>query len=620
MTQRLPRSARLDLIPLEGRTVPSTVTATTDTRPLVFELRGNITNDQTTGTDATQTTNHYDGVVTADGTLNYTSSTQGTSDTVHATGAGTGLVTVGSGPGASYSNTFSGDFTVKDDGGTWTTDKAFTGTLTQSGPDAKSTGTSDVGPFGGSGQFNVSDYTFAANWNGPNGKGSFSGSLSQPLASPTDLAFGDGSGEVTADGTVHVHFSVNVTGALMKAASEDAAATTVTAAWQGDPQKVGEGPQTADAGFTVPIAWNAGTLSVDVTGLTMPAWAKTLVLTVNADGKVAESNTGNNTLVISPTPQPVPVQNPPPSGGGTGTTDGSGGTTGGTGTTTPPPTGSGTPPPSSPPPTPAPTPATTSTGPTVVGFALSGDGRGHIQWRMSDGSVTGDVAPFGPGYSGPVNLGTGDMNGDGVLDAVVSAGFGGGPRVVVIDGKTKAEITSFFAYDPSFTGGVSLAVADVNGDGRPDIVTGAGQGGGPQVNVFGADGTYAYGFFAYDPSFRNGVRVTAGDLDGNGAAEIITGTNIGGGPVVEIFDGRTGVMVDLFLAGPADSRGGVDVSVTTDATGKASIVSKVGPDPGPVLTGPPAPSPLPLAITTGLGGPFAARPSGIMPNDPLLPG
>jgi hypothetical protein len=603
MTQRL-RSARLELIPLEDRTVPSTVTATTDTRPLVFELRGNITNDQTTGTDANQTTNHYDGVVTADGTLNYTSSTQGTSNTVHATGAGTGLVTVGSGPGSNYSNTFSGDFTVTDDGGTWTTDKAFIGTVTQSGPD-KSSGTSNIGPFSGSGQFNVSDYSFTANWDGANGKGSFTGSVSQPLASQTDLAFGDSSGEVTADGTIHVKFTVKVTGALMKAASEDAAATTVTATWQGDPLKVGDDPQTADAGFTVPIDWNAGTVSVDVTGLTKPDWAKTLVLKVNADGKVAEANTDNNTLVISPTPQPVPAQNPPPSGGSTGTTDGSGGT----GT----PTDDGTQHPTPPPPAPGPIP-----GPTVIGFALSGDGRGHIQWRMSDGSVTGDVAPFGPGYSGPVNLGAGDMNGDGVLDAVVSAGPGGGPRVVVIDGQTKEPITSFFAYDPSFTGGVSLAVADVNGDGRPDIVTGAGQGGGPQVNVFGADGTYAYGFFAYDPSFRNGVRVTAGDLDGNGTAEIITGTNPGGGPVVEIFDGRSGVRVDGFLAGPADSRGGVEVSVTTDAKGKASIVSQVGPDPKPVLTGPPAP--LPMAFTTGLGGPFAARPSGIVPSDSLIPG
>lgn len=588
MIQRL-RSARLDLLPLEGRTVPSTVTATTDTRPLVFELRGTLTNDQTTGTDATQTTNHYDGVVTADGTLNYTNSTQGTSDTVHATGAGNGLVTVGSGPGANYSNTFSGDFTVKDDGGAWTTDKAFTGTVTQSGPDAKSSGTSDIGPFSGGGQFDVSDYTFTANWDNAQGKGSFSGSVSQPLASKTDLAFADGSGEVTADGTVSVHFTVNVTGALMKAASEDAAATTVTAVWEGDAKKSGEDPQTADAGITVPISWNAGTVSVDVTSLTKPDWATKLVLKVNADGKVAEANADNNTLVITPTPQKVPDQGPPSDGGGSGT-----------------PIDNPSPPPVSPPPAPQ--------GPTVVGFALTGNGSGHVQWRMSDGSVTGDVAPFGASYTGPVNLGTGDMNGDGVLDAVVAAGQGGGPRVVVIDGKTKAQIESFYAYDPSFTGGVSLAVADVTGDGSPDIVTGAGQGGGPQVNIFGADGVYAYGFFAYDASFRNGVRVTAGDIDGNGAAEIITGTNPGGGPVVEIFNGATGVRVDGFLAGPADARGGVDVSVTTDATGKASIVSKVGPDPKPVLTGPGA---LPLSLTSGIGGPFAARPSGLASADPL---
>lgn len=594
MTQRSPRSARLDVVPLEGRTVPSAVTATTDARPLTFVLRGNISNDLNTTDDAGgTTTNHYDGVVNALGRIDYADDTHGTSKTVQVTGAGTGLVTVGSATtGTNYSNTFTGGFTVKDAGGTWTTDEGFTGTVSQSGPDGASTGTSKVGPFTGSGTFDVSNYTFTANWDNAQGKGTFTGTVEQVPSEKTDLAFATGaSGKVTADGTVDVQFTVNVSGALMKAASEGAAATKVTAVWQAESAKVGEDPQTADAGFTVPISWNAGTVAVDVKGLARPAWAKTLVLKLDADNKVVEGNEANNTVVISPTPLPVPDNTPVP------------------------------------PPLPPPTPGSGQPGDlsndvvlpppaTVVGFGLTADGTSRIQWRMSDGSVAGTVSPFGPGYTGQVNIGTGDMNSDGVLDVVASAGAGGGPRVVVIDGRSKEVTTSFFAYEASFAGGVSLAVADVTGDGRPDIVTGAGQGGGPLVNVFGATGQYAYGFFAYDPSFRNGVQVAAGDLDGNKAAEIITGTNPGGGPAVNIFNGTSGVQVDGFLAGPADSRGGVSVRVTTDATGKASVLSTVGPDPKPVLTGPAMPGSSPAVFN-----PFITRPGGFISNDtPLFPG
>ena len=42
------------------------------------------------------------------------------------------------------------------------------------------------------------------------------------------------------------------------------------------------------------------------------------------------------------------------------------------------------------------------------------------------------------------------------------------------------------AYDPSFSGGVSLATADVNFDGVDDIITGAGVGGAPHIREFNA--------------------------------------------------------------------------------------------------------------------------------------
>ena len=88
---------------------------------------------------------------------------------------------------------------------------------------------------------------------------------------------------------------------------------------------------------------------------------------------------------------------------------------------------------------------------------------------------------------------------------------------------------AFLAYDPLFLGGVHVALGDVDGDGTADIITGAGTGGGPHVRVFsGADLSELASFFAYSPAFVGGVTVAAGDVDGDGLADIITGAGPGG--------------------------------------------------------------------------------------------
>jgi hypothetical protein len=48
-------------------------------------------------------------------------------------------------------------------------------------------------------------------------------------------------------------------------------------------------------------------------------------------------------------------------------------------------------------------------------------------------------------------------NRDGKADIVTGAGPGGGPHVKVLDGGTLGELTSFFAYTPFFTGGVFVS-------------------------------------------------------------------------------------------------------------------------------------------------------------------
>ena len=53
--------------------------------------------------------------------------------------------------------------------------------------------------------------------------------------------------------------------------------------------------------------------------------------------------------------------------------------------------------------------------------------------------------------------------------------------VVVSGANPKVKLGSFYAYTQSFTGGVRVGAVDINGDGVPEIITGAGVGIGPLV-------------------------------------------------------------------------------------------------------------------------------------------
>src|SRR5262249_12127833 len=148
---------------------------------------------------------------------------------------------------------------------------------------------------------------------------------------------------------------------------------------------------------------------------------------------------------------------------------------------------------------------------------------------------------YDPKFTGGVWVAAGDMNGDGKADIITGADTGGGPHVEIFDGASGALISSYWAFDTGFRGGVRVAVGDVNGDGRPDVIVGAGPGGGPHVRVFSSTSSQLLTeFFAYDPSFRGGVYVGAGDINRDGRADIMTGAGEGGGPQVTVVDANTG--------------------------------------------------------------------------------
>jgi glucose/arabinose dehydrogenase len=182
-------------------------------------------------------------------------------------------------------------------------------------------------------------------------------------------------------------------------------------------------------------------------------------------------------------------------------------------------------------------------------------------------------------FRGGVYVAAADLNGDGFADIITGPDRGGGPQVKVFNGADGWLIRSFDAYDPSFTGGVSVAAGDVNGDGVPDIVVGAGRGGEPQAEVFsGTDGSLLHTYDPYGPSFRDGVYVASADLTGDGRAEVITGMGRGGGSDIRVFGGVTGGMIHAFTAFGSSYRGGVRVGVAdVNGDGVPDIVAGAGP-------------------------------------------
>src|SRR5262249_40510773 len=186
--------------------------------------------------------------------------------------------------------------------------------------------------------------------------------------------------------------------------------------------------------------------------------------------------------------------------------------------------------------------------------------------------------PFGSSYTSGVRIDTADVNGDGVPD-IIAGGLGG--RVRVFNGKTHAPLPgrlgNFRACGQSFTGQVFVAAGDLNGDGHADIVVGQGLNTQSRVSVFsGATGGLLRNITAF-PGFSGGVRVAVGDVNGDGQPDIIVGAGRGRPAEVRVYNGLTPKLLSHFFAYGAGFTGGVFVAAADiNGDGQADIITGAG--------------------------------------------
>lgn len=196
-----------------------------------------------------------------------------------------------------------------------------------------------------------------------------------------------------------------------------------------------------------------------------------------------------------------------------------------------------------------------------------------------DGKKTTSFLAYAEAFRGGVRVAVGDVDGDGASEIIVAPGPGGGPhvRIFSLSGSLKGQ---FFATVTTDRHGLYVSVADIDGDGKDEIVTGTDKGIVGTVSVFRMDGTKLQSFQPFDGA-TTGVRVTGVDADGDGRDEIATALGAGSPPEVRVLS-PIGALKKSYLAyASAFDRGIFLASADLNGDGREEVITGTGIGGGP---------------------------------------
>ena len=162
--------------------------------------------------------------------------------------------------------------------------------------------------------------------------------------------------------------------------------------------------------------------------------------------------------------------------------------------------------------------------------------------READGNLADTGQSFTPfaGFMGVVRTAVADFNGDGIADYAFATGSGTAAQVRIVNGTTNTDIVGPTDVLGGFSGGAFIAAGDMDKDGKAELAVSADAGGRPVVEVYRvSDGsvTLLSTFVPLNPAATCGVRVAMGDIDHDGADDLVISAGPGWIPRVRIYDG-----------------------------------------------------------------------------------